>query len=390
MTNSRSKLLLALCLLPAYFPACFAWVRSLLQRSGRNNARMLHRKTLSASIEDSSIQYQSEVLSIPQNEDGSFGWTNAEFEAWILQELIDKAPELYDNYTAVFHQSAHCITNWRQRYRGNNALWKRIFKRDRVVKEIIEAVPIIDVVDRWVHEKQQQHQQQQNENGIISYNVTIIDLCSGKGYLSMLLSEYLPSGSVQKFVLVDKAWPMCFSEPQPHHMNWDHIYANFTEDSSYFTTWPIPLHTSKQNIKIASVLRNMEKRFSNDPVLVLGVHLCGTLSIQAIKLFHQLPQSKLLILKPCCLPGMLNTQQQDYFQVGRYRFPTKDVCAPGKFHGNEWDGPPRWQLQGKFDKWCMYLHEAVQEPEDVKSSRISEIRVQTKGGYQNTFLFAEK
>ena len=36
---------------------------------------------------------------------------------------------------------------------------------------------------------------------------TIVDLCSGKGFLSMVLSELLPSERVERCVLVDKAWP---------------------------------------------------------------------------------------------------------------------------------------------------------------------------------------
>lgn len=356
-----------------------AWISPLIPPSRtRTAAKRANNVALAATVEYESNQYQTGSQSL-QNEEGSFGWTDSEFEAWFLQELIDEAPDLYKDYTSVFHKCADCVGKWRQRYRGNNVLWKRLFKRDRVVKEVIEAIPIIDEVDQWIR----QHQ--------VSQNVTIIDLCSGKGYLSMILSEYLPPDKVKKFVLVDKAWPMCFAEPQPHHMNWDHIYANYSEGRSYFTTWPIPLHTSKQNLKIASAFRGLVKRLStNDPVLVLGVHLCGTLSIQAINLFQQLPASKLLILKPCCLPGMLYAKEQDNFEVGRYRFPTKEVCAPGSFRGNDWEGPPRWQLQGKFEKWCMHLYEALKEHDDVKSSRIREIKVQSKGGYQNTFLFAEK
>jgi hypothetical protein len=381
MANRQSALLVALLIFLPSLPACVAWVSSLVLKRGSHNKGLFHQRGLGSVKENHAIEdHPSETFTAP-NSDGSFGWTDAEFEAWILQELIGEAPELYENYTEVFHRSATCIKNWRERYRGNSLLWKRLFKRDRVVKEVIEAIPIVDAVDRWVCDLQKE--------GGVNQNITIIDLCSGKGYLSMILSEYLPSESVQKCVLVDKAWPMCFAEPQPHHMNWDHIYSNYTDGGSYFTTWPIPLHTSKQNLKIASSLRNMEKRLSKDPVLVLGVHLCGTLSIQAIKLFHQLPQSKLMILKPCCLPGMQHTQQEN-FEVGRYHFPTKDVCAPGKFVSKAWKGQPRWQLEGKFDKWCMHLHEALKEHDDVKSSKMSEIRVQTKGGFQNTFLFAEK
>lgn len=83
-----------------------------------------------------------------------------------------------------------------------------------------------------------------------SEKFTIIDLCSGKGYLSMFLSEILPTEKVERCVLVDKAWAIASKETtelKPHHMNWDHIYGiNPMTDESYFTTWPIKLYTSKQ------------------------------------------------------------------------------------------------------------------------------------------------
>lgn len=317
-----------------------------------------------------------------ENNDGSFGWTNDEFEAWILAELTSEAPELYQNFTEVFHRSATCIRKWRERFRGDDSLWKRIFKRDRVVKEVIESVPIIHFVEEWI--------ERNSRDSDPTQNLTIIDLCSGKGYLSMLLSEYLPQGTrVEKVVLVDKAWPMCHAELKSHHINWEHIYGNTSEGMSYFETWPIPLHTSKQNLKAQSTLRSMKKRLSTDSVLILGVHLCGTLSIQAIKLFHELPKSKMMVLKPCCLPGMSHVREKTHFAVGAYQFPTKDVCAPGRFQGDNWDGPPRWQLEGKFRRWCGYLNEAMQENEEVKSSRMVIFPIQQKG-FQNTFLFAEK
>ena len=37
---------------------------------------------------------------------------------------------------------------------------------------------------------------------------TIIDLCSGFGFMSMFLAEMLPAEKVDRIVLVDKMWPM--------------------------------------------------------------------------------------------------------------------------------------------------------------------------------------
>jgi hypothetical protein len=210
----------------------------------------------------------------------------------------------------------------------------------------------------------------------------------------MMLSEYLPADKVDKCVLIDKAWPMCHSTPQEHHIHWDHIYGNKTDGSgdSYFTTWPIPLHTSKQDLKPSSTMRQLAKRYSKHkgPILVLGVHLCGTLSIQAVKLFQDIPTMTTLMLKPCCLPG--KNLEIDHFQIGKYAFPTKQVCASGKWSNKEWKGPPRWHLQDRFDTWCYHLQEGMKQPNDDDKirTRMVEIPVQTNGGYQNTFLFAEK
>jgi hypothetical protein len=320
------------------------------------------------------------------------GWSDDEFQRFIFDALMDEASApLLERYRHVFEKASHCIARWRQRYRGNPQLWKRIFKKERVVKEVIEAIPILDAVDHWMQDQQQDQK------------VTIVDLCSGKGYLSMMLSEYLPKPSqVDKIILVDKAWARCHAEPSAHHMNWDHIYGNRTDGSSYFATWPIPLHTSKQNLKKSSTLRQMKKRLSSQgggegegggedssTILVLAVHLCGTLSIQAVKLMHQIPEIKALLLKPCCLPGIAHRREKDAFEIGRYSFPTKEVCATGEWRRKEWKGPPRWHLENRFDKWCFHLHQGMKAMDGV-DSKLFQIPVQHKGGYQNSFLLAER
>ncbi|CAJ1951128.1 unnamed protein product [Cylindrotheca closterium] len=347
--------------------------------------------------------------------------TDEEFVAWILEELKQENIQLYNQYPDVFAKVAQSIIKWRRRYHGNIPLWNRIFKKDRVFKEAMESVPVIHAVDQWMMSKE---------------NVTMIDLCSGKGYLSMILSDYLDDpGRVKKCILVDKAWPLCHMTPKPHHISWEHIYGDVGKDSDskfeYYDSWPIPLVTSKQDLKQSITLRQLQDRYSKSdqgPILILAIHLCGTLSTQAIKLFHMLPKAKALILKPCCLPGVFYQKRQEFFELGNYKFPTKDVCASGKWKSNKkvkgrWKGPPRWHLEGKFHKWCHHLEMGIQSADTTamhqegdeavvnedKTMEIDEakkgdsdksgiiiktqllkIPVQTKGGYQNSFLFAEK
>lgn len=166
-------------------------------------------------------------------------FTDDEFESFIANEL-HKSP-LRHQYAAVFDLAPKVITKWRRRYRGNPSLWKRIFDKDRVVKEFLEAVPVIDAVKRLV----------ENTDLDDGKQFKILDLACGRGYLSMMLSHFLlPKEKVKKIVLIDKQWPMHNVTPQSHHISWTHIYGSYKdcEDQSipcYFETWPIELHTSK-------------------------------------------------------------------------------------------------------------------------------------------------
>ena len=204
MNNLLSFFLLCFCY--AIVPQSFAWTNSYNFRipTGLRSERTTIRS--------------SSTIIFPNENDATTNlvgsWSDKEFQAWIHEQLQEEAgPVLYEKYgEQVFDKLSKCITRWRKRYRrdgdGDSAkLWKRLFKRDRVVKEIIESIPIIHAIDGWVASASNDDEP-----------VTIIDLCSGKGYLSMLLSEYLPASKVKKCILIDKAWPMCFSEPQPHHI----------------------------------------------------------------------------------------------------------------------------------------------------------------------------
>jgi hypothetical protein len=199
-------------------------------------------------------------------------------------------------------------------YRGKGqSIWKRLYSQDKVLKELIEAVPIIDAVQRLVVTTELKG----NEK------FTIIDLACGKGFLSMMLSYLLPSDKVEKCVLVDKQWPMHNVTPQPHHISWTHIYGSFkkVEDQSiprYYDYWPIKLNTSKQDLKSSKEMRSMQQRYFTDkgPIILVAVHLCGTLSLKAVDLFNNNPKTKFFCLKPCCLPGMVHASE--YFPMLKF------------------------------------------------------------------------
>ena len=188
--------------------------------------------------------------------------------------------------------------------------------------------------------------------------ITIVDLCSGFGYLSMFLSELLPTSRVGKIVLLDKAWPMHSQDAaSAGQINPQHLFLD---------GWPIRMTTSKNNMKTPAGRRSILKHVlepSPGPVILLGVHLCGQLSVRAIEMYNTLPKATMLALKPCCLPqlwaGMPNTVWT--FANGT-SMDLESVGIKGRFVKNVWRGPPRATLQHKFGCWCDGLYRGIACP----------------------------
>ena len=204
------------------FAAAFSGLKPVIQRIG---AHM------------SSVSLLPSVPSTSSLSDINYGLSDEEFSSWLTNEVAVCPGRTI--YSSVYDNAIEAIVEWRKRYRGNPLLWKRIFRKEKVIKELVEVAPVIDVVKSVVEAYDEDE------------NFTIVDLCSGKGYMSMLLSEILPKDKVERIVLVDKAWAIANKETtkelKPHHMNWDHIYGtNPLTEKSYFCSWPIKLYTSKQ------------------------------------------------------------------------------------------------------------------------------------------------
>ena len=131
--------------------------------------------------------------------------------------------------------------------------------------------------------------------------------------------------------------------------------------------WPIPIDTSKQNLKSSRQLQQIKKHYlsneSQHPVIILAIHLCGTLSLKAIELFNSNPKSvKFLALKPCCLPGMIHAKRDEVFQIGNHKFDASEVCVHGKWKKNKWEkGPPRSHLEPKFKRWSKHLYRGIDD-----------------------------
>lgn len=109
-----------------------------------------------------------------------------------------RSSSLYEHYTDLFEEAIGIMLRWQGRFQYRPDIWRRFIKaRDnnmsRIVKEFCEAVPVIARVMKSV-------------SSVDNVKVTLLDLCSGFGYLSMFLSELLPASAVNRIILIDNQW----------------------------------------------------------------------------------------------------------------------------------------------------------------------------------------
>ena len=232
------------------------------------------------------------------------------------------------------------VEGWRERFPKH--LWLRLLgggsRAQRLVKELLEALPVIARVLDHIQDNR------------LEQPITLLDLCSGFGYLSMFLAELLPPERFDKIVLLDKAWPMHSQEASPTatQINPEHILRD---------DWPIRLTTSKTDLKSPSARRSLDKHIISrapGPLILLGIHLCGQLSVRAIELFNSSPNVTMLALKPCCLPQIWAGQPSIVWQFSNgASVSVADVGIKGRFVKNVWRGPPRSVVARKFARWVL-------------------------------------
>ena len=301
----------------------------------------------------------------------------ADAEAWLHRELSGMA--ISRDYPELASRCAAVAAKWK---RGMpKSVWLRVIKGGRLVKELNESAPVSARTMKYVDALRVSGREDK---------AVIVDLCSGFGYLAMFLSELLPEDKVDEIVLVDKMWAAFGTTPMSHHMNWAHVRG----EDGWKYEWPIKLSTRKVDLKDYAQINQMAVHlFSrwNGPFIVLGIHLCGTLSIKAVEMFNRCSNVKHLILKPCCLPDFSWTYKIEHFEVGshKHKIPTKDVCSKGKWKRNKWVGPPRHHLKLKFEAWNDHLCRSIDDEDGNITKKLQEIRVQERH-FQNLFIFSDR
>jgi FkbM family methyltransferase len=247
-------------------------------------------------------------------------------EQWFEAEL-QKLP-VWELYPEVAKQAVVCVRKWLLRF--PHTIWQRFVKQKRLIKEVNEIAPVIQMVVAYVAaytvaEAGEGSREESSSSSDVSPpnrggKLTVIDLCCGFGFLSMILSEILPPDKLDRFILIDKCWPhhtQRHADVKPNQINHDHLY----EDRGGGGGWPIPLVPRKADLKSGYFQRDLSSNVFDKapgPTLILAVHLCGTLAIRAVEIFNEEAATRcarssmdaawggypaMLVLKPCCLPG---------------------------------------------------------------------------------------
>ncbi|KAL3927361.1 MAG: hypothetical protein SGPRY_002857 [Prymnesium sp.] len=305
--------------------------------------------------------------SMPADCEGSI--SSEEWCEWLRASL--RASPCWALHPSLLQRCATLASAWRHRFWDRPHLWTRIRRGKRLGKEIAEVAPVIARVEAF-------------EPSPSTPKLVILDLCSGFGYLGMLLSELLPPHKVERIVLVDVRWAPHNTTPQPHHLSAEHILD---------PGWPIRLSTSRSDLKSPSDRRILARSFLShgSPAMLLGVHLCGTLSLHAVEIFNDCPCLASLCLKPCCLPPKLFARRGDVFGgASGHLFPAAAVSVDGKWNRGKWVGrSAREEVESKFHCWVDNLSKCIRAVDHTSSVSVESHVVQT-GWFQNLFIFSER
>lgn len=311
---------------------------------------------------------------------------NDDWAAWLLEDL--KKRPAYAEYGPLLDRCCTIAAGWRLRFWHRKHIWNRIRGGSRLAKELSEVVPVLSRVLAEVTAFP--------TVAASDAKLIVMDLCSGFGYMGMFLSELLPSDKVERIVLVDIMWARPDVTPGSHHINADHIHD---------AGWPIRLSTSRANLKVPSDRRSLGRAFLSHghPALLLGVHLCSTLSLRCVELYNDCPSFFFLALKPCCLPESHFAKRGEVFGLsGGHCFPAKAVAVTGRWNRGQWvGGASRDELERKYGTWVTNLSQCVEcaAGEDEKSdadaggatadasTTIEHHQVQPSW-FLNTFIFA--
>ena len=225
-------------------------------------------------------------------------------------------------HPALLSQCRPIIQLWHDTFSlSDPPLWNRL--RRALPKELNESAFIIDEMIKFFDVNVAECESP----------YTIVDMCSGVGFLNMFLSHLLPDEKCSRiwaidtlFGLSDRALAGVVDASVDNGQNDDNNVEkdgkntsaanriHLTSDHLTSAIHPIPIKPRKANIKKGRELKQIAKHCIDKapgPTIILGVHLCKSLSVHTVRLFNASPRACRLYLKPCCLPGRKELRRRE-------------------------------------------------------------------------------
>lgn len=171
----------------------------------------------------------------------------------------------------------------------------------------------------------------------------VVDLCCGKGFLAALVATTFPTFHVTAIDRLSSAFQPHFSETGIRNVG----YAQLDLMAPEFLD------------ELASVISKAGGRRT----AILGMHLCGLLSLRAMDAMATLPEVCVLVLAPCCLPNKRAAEDT----------PSSVFEGEGKME--------------KYARWCDFLHARM------RATKILKCKQEVEGGIlseRRTLLTATK
>lgn len=173
------------------------------------------------------------------------------------------------------HGEAFERSGFAERLRSDPAL-DSMARHRQVKKEISEAYGALAQCRRAMRER-----------GIDVHGsgrgVTFVELCSGRGFVSLVLVDAFPESKVR---MIDN----------DTKMNVSHVERFCDPDQMSFHVMDVRSEECEKFVVDACESEGAEC------VVLVGVHLCGDLSHRAIEIYERVPGVAALVLSPCCLP----------------------------------------------------------------------------------------
>lgn len=168
---------------------------------------------------------------------------------------------------------------------------KQIMNHKHLKKEITEAFGALKLAERALR-RSMGAPHCDNDTELLSFEylkrhqskLVFLDMCSGKGIQSFLMTFLLPEADIVMIDFNAKIKLEHLQHPRMQKIKFMHL----------------DIYAPASVAAIQNICDTSSK--ADKTVFTCGLHLCGKLSLQLVNLFNSITEMGVLILSPCCMP----------------------------------------------------------------------------------------